>query len=289
MLKQITVASCISLVLVGCGGGSGDGDGGYKVTGEPVTITSQEEAAVAMSSLSSMQSLNSPMNGLGGIANAPSRQAPSLASVNTTEQCSNGGSMSINANGSETSMSGTIRYNECSEYDMYMNGAMSISMSYTQSGSKDIYKLNMSTSNLTMNSSDFSASMSLSAKFEEWTDYSNYDSYMSSILSGTMNMSASNPTETINAGFENYQITMLNNAMTIDGKLSFDSTLHTCGNGVYEFETIETLTATNSSSGFNDGVIKINGTTFSFNGDGTADVTYADGTTDSSVTPSPCE
>jgi len=102
-------------------------------------------------------------------------------------------------------------------------------------------------------------------------------------------MSFTGTSSSDNIGYENFQTVQNddgsgNLTTSIDGSISLDSDLTPCANGIYEFETITPLTAT--YSGYAGGVVKINGTTFSFNTDGTADITYADGTTTAGIVPS---
>jgi hypothetical protein len=294
-LQTISISVIVGALLVGCGGSDSGGSNmsNYTVSGEPVAITNEAAAANTVASLSSVQSASSS---LGSINFAPSRpstnfapnfKSPSLASANFTEQCSYGGTMSVN--GSESgdyesgSYSGTVTYSNCDEYYMTMNGSMNVSGSYTDNYPIETWSDTISTSNLSMTSDTFSYTMNMYMTSEGSYNYATYADYNKMTMSGTMVMTSGELT--MNMGFENYIVIESDDELTVDGKLSIESSINTCASGVYEFETITPLT-TSYSYGYTSGKVKINGATFSFNSNGTADVTYADGTTDYDVSPS---
>ncbi|HFU74325.1 MAG TPA: hypothetical protein ENK65_02090 [Helicobacteraceae bacterium] len=262
---SITVAG----LLIGCGGGSGNDSGstGSFLTGEPVAVTTPEQASNAMSSVTNLNSMGSS-----GITLSPTRQAaPSLAPVSESENCVDGGSYVISGEATETSADVTSTYNNCTQYGSTLDGTQHVK------GSNDGTNVNlvMTMTNFTSSSSGASSTMNMTVNYVANNSIPSLDM----ILNGTVSYSYTSPiSDSGTAGYQNFRVVSQGtNSITIDGDVSTTSTAHSCVDGTYHLETTQTLVP--STSGFSSGQMIVNGATFDFHDNGTATVTFADGST----------
>jgi len=273
-MKNLIVSSVSILVaslLIGCGGGDSDGNGssGSYLTGDPVPVTTLAEAENAVSSVSSLNNL-----GTTNVSPSPARSAsPSQAPVNESESCVDGGSYSISGDASETTADITYTYNNCNQSGVVMDGSQHVS------GTNDGTTVNLDITMTALKSTYASSSqtMDMAIKYIENTSTHALDM----IMNGTAAFSISSPiSDSGTAGYQDFHIVAdgLNNTLTLNGDVSTTSSAHSCVDGQYNLKTLELLTP--SGDGFSSGKMEINGATFDFNNDGTATVTFADGSTE---------
>jgi len=271
MKKVYTLGTTIllSALLIGCGAeedGTSGGDSDQSYTSGAVveinTVAEAENAAAAISNL------NSSVNQVSTPSPSPSR-GPSLSSVNGTQSCSGGGSIVTTGDADDTTADFTTSYENCSETGITITGS-STTVGTNNGG---LVKLKITTNDLKyqFTGSDF-YNMNLILDLET------SDSHAANILyNGIINYSMAE----IGSGkmaYDDFHI-LVNQAQELDleGKVSVTADQNTCQNGVYNIETLDLLTPT--SNGYSSGTMVVNGATYVYNNDGTADVTFSDGTT----------
>jgi hypothetical protein len=267
MNRVVSISASIVLagVMLGCGSSSDEASTTNYLTGAPVVISTQAEAQNAIAAASSFaQTENSA-------SLAPSRKAPSLAPVNETLYCTDGGSITLSGDTADTetdSMNVTYTYESCVELGSTTNGIMK--MVGTQ------YDYVWSLTNFSMVDLEGSFVMNLSEKV---TTNSIYDP-LTVTMDGTMDYVVNLPQNSGHVGYQNFKVVIQDSDTrgSIDGDMSVTSSAYSCIDGRYNFETVETLTFENNGS-ISGGVMKINDVSFQFNGDSTATVTFSDGTT----------
>jgi len=266
----ISASVVVASLFVGCGGGSSSdgGSSGNFLTGNPVTVTTPQEATNAMSSVTTLNTL-----GTGSVSPSSARTAsPSLAPVNESGSCVDGGSYSIDGDASDTTANLTTVYTNCSQYGSTMNGKQHIE------GTNDgtTVNLDMTMTALSQSSSIGSSTMDMSIKYI----LNNATNVLDMTMNGTASFDYSSPVSNAgSAGYEDFRVVADNatNTLTINGDVSTTSSAHSCVDGRYHLETTQILVP--GVNGFSSGQMKINGATFDFHNDGTATVTFADGST----------
>ena len=267
MNRVVSISASIVLagVMLGCGSSSDEASTTNYLTGAPVVISTQAEAQNAIAAASSFAKTEN------SASLAPSRKAPSLAPVNETYECTEGGSITLSGDTADTetdSMNVTYTYESCVELGSTTNGIMK--MVGTQ------YDYVWSLTNFSMVDPEGSFVMNLSEKV---TTNSIYDP-LTVTMDGTMDYVINSPQNSGHVGYQNFKVVIQESATrgSIDGDMSVTSSAYSCIDGRYNFETVETLTFESNGS-ISGGVMKINDVSFQFNGDSTATVTFSDGTT----------
>ena len=267
MNKVLTVSASavLAAVMLGCGS-SDDGESTTNyLTGEPVVISTPAEAQNAILAASSFG-----MSGSAGTLSS-SRKSPSLAPISDSIECIDGGTISISGDAAETetgSSNMTYMYNNCIEYESTMNGSMSMV------GTQYSYTSNMT--NFSIVDSEGSMNMNLN---QTVSTNSSYDPF-TFITSGTMDYAFSTPQNSGQIGYQNFKM-MLQDGDTrgsLDGDMSITSSAYSCVDGRYHYETVDLLTFDNNGT-VTGGTMKVNDATYVFNSEGTATVTFSDGTT----------
>ena len=263
----------ISIVLLnGCGDSDSSDEATvgttYTVTADPVTITNEVEATRAVSAVSGIN------YGASGANYAPVRpstsRAISLAAVNETENCFDGGTIVTTGDISETTANFTDTYNNCIEYGETTNGAIQI----VGSVSNGISNLTVSYTNL--NTEYSSSETNMNGTMKAKLDSSNYNA-IDMLMDAQMSISEYTPANEILITYENFYITGDLYTFNMNGKTSVSSTLYPCQDGAYDIETVSALTV-DYSGGFTAGTMKVNGATFEFHNNNEVTITYADGT-----------
>jgi hypothetical protein len=274
MLKiiNISVIALIGALSIGC---SDDDGGSSNLTGSTVEITSEQEAKNAVAAISSTSNFTDGLDSY----TAPTKKATSFKAVSlATERvdCSYGGSMEYNGEYSDY----TVSFNDC-KMTSNMTASGSGAVKYSETDTYDIYEISYSNFSLDDSYHDYNLKYNLSMKLEEqnvspWAN--------KATMNGTLSITSSS--DTMKAGFENFRTySDTTGKITLDGKISNENSLNECANGIYELETVEDL-ASNYYGDFIDGKLKVNGATFTFNADGSADVIYADGSSGGTIQPS---
>ena len=260
----------VSALLLGCGS-SNDSNGGNSpqsyTSGAAVRVTTPVEAENAAAAISNLNS-GVGQTGFSSTLASPQR-GPSLAAVNEKQSCSNGGSMSITGDADDISANITTSYDNCDQYGITMSGSSTV----VGTNNGGLVNLKMTTHDL-----QYKISASDVYTMNLIMDYKTSDAYMADIIySGTIDYNTAS-LGSGKMGYDNFHL-LVNQSQKLDlnGKVSITANQNTCQNGVYNIETISALTPT--SNGYSSGTMKINGATYIYNNDGTADVTFADGTT----------
>jgi len=259
----------VSVLLIACGTtedttSSGSSDQSY-TSGAVVEINTVAEAENAAAAIGN---LNSSVNQVSTPSPSPSR-SPSLSSVNGTQSCSGGGSIVTTGNADDTTADFTTSYDNCNQSGITLTGS-STTIGTNNGG---LVKLKITTNDLKYQFSDsdfYNMNLIL--------DLETSDSYAANIIyNGIINYSMTE----IGSGkmaYDNFHI-LVNQSQELDleGKVSVAADQNTCQNGVYNIETLKVLTPT--SNGYSSGTMVVNGATYVYNNDGTADVTFIDGST----------
>lgn len=265
-ILTISVSAVFAAVMLGCGSSDDGGETATNyLTGESVVISTPAEAQNAIAASASF--------GFSGnrATPSPSRKAPSFAPVSDSIACTDGGSISINGDAAETetgSSNMTYMYNNCVEYGSTMNGSMSMV------GTQYTYTANMT--NLSIVDSEGSMNLNFNQTI---STNSTYDPF-TVIMSGTMDYAFNSPQNSGQIGYQNFQL-MLQDSDTsgsLDGDMSITSSTYSCVDGRYHYETIDLLTFAYDGM-ITGGTMKVNDATYVFNSEGTATVTFSDGTT----------
>lgn len=266
--QLIRLSLVAGVVLFTACGSSDDSSDSSNITGETVEVTDATSAENAASAISSVQGFTDSLQSVSGVSsNSPSRLAPSKAPQKI--DCSYGGSMNMDMSTDGTT--GTVAYNNCS-----MGSSMTLDGSMSMNGSdngNDIYsKVKFNNFSMNMGESDY---LKYNVTMEMETNYS-YDP-MKMIMDGTLSYSFDGYGGT--AGYKNFTLETSGNTLEINGQTSITSNQYSCIDGVYNISTTEPLRVGYYGE-VESGKMVINGATYSFNSDGTANVTFADGSTE---------
>ncbi len=263
----LVVVTAAVFSMSGCSSDSDSSGSGSNLTGEPVVIATAADAQNAISSISA----TSEISGADNPAQAPSR-SPSRAPVNETIQCSGGGTITTTGDADDYTVDVTQTFNNCIESGMTMNG----STRTTGTNNDGNIDLTIAMTNLKTESSDMSSviDMTQNLKFNE-----NIGDVMDMLFNGKATYTITSPSDSGKAGYENFHIVLDGNTLDIEGKVSSESSAHPCTNGIYSMDTTQPLYTSATHNGFDSGAMTINNTEFVFNSDGTATVTFEDGTT----------
>ena len=299
----------VASFVLGCGSSSDDdGIKTHKVDAPAVEVSTSQEVSNALGATVFNSAMNS---GIGGVAEIYSASGESVdetsASVlrsmkraTETYECWRGGTETFSGSESDTSINATVTYNQCDEGDGVMNGVLKLNG--TNEGGR--INLTQTMENYSVNGSDSYTLANLqvvmdATGIEVYDEY--YDEYdyayfdpMKLTLNGTMQMSLYGLNYKME--YENFRVEMLDYSdstyefarQRINGKMSQESEEYSCINGSYTFETISDLVP--YGNGYSSGTLKVNGATVVFQNNGAAQVTFADGTTEtiSQDTPISC-
>ena len=304
-MKKISILTSSILataLLVGCGSDSEDSisSSTYTLSGEDANISTSTAAQQTMASIKSINSLNNT-----GMDLAPSRQSSarksmsrksiSLAPVNDTENCTYGGTYTFSGDSTPITngYSWNINevYNDCKDNYYILNnetkyytsnGNMQFIGSSTEVDNLNNYDSNVYLTNYEVSSEIFTSLTNTSMHNTYQSDENSNDFFDKFTINGTMSVSYVSPASTMEIGYSDFIYSESYDSgdftETIDGKISISSTKDSCSNGIYTFETKEPLSY--SSDGYSGGILIVNGTQFEYQNDGTAIVTFADGTSE---------
>ena len=260
-------------LLVGCGSSSGSsssGSTGSSSTAEIATIGDAQQAAAAFSQINTMGSFGSSFGS--SFANSAPQRGPSLATIPTqTQNCASGGSMTISGSYSDDGSNFDMKqkYNSCNQG--YGSGLMDGSMRVQLDSSGNNIDMKMTMSDLSMVNGSSSYTMDFTMDIDTNTNYNP----MTMVLDGDISLVASG--YDYKASYNNFRMRTQNQYLNISGKVSMKSNIYSCVNGSYNIETLDDLYI--SGNGYSTGTLRINGATYTYNGDNTVDVTLANGET----------
>ncbi len=275
-MKKITlvgISLAAAVLMTGCG--ESDSKDSSSVSATAASITTKAEAENSVSAIRTLQtrgtSAYSSANSNSSYT-APVNYAPSLVTINNTSNCSNGGTMKMSSDFDTSETDITFTFDNCKGAGgETTNGVMK--MLTNDDGENANVQLIMN--NFKTQSSQNSTTMNMTMDVK--TMYSNSE-YLDLTMDGTLIYEVVDPAEKETLGYDNFRMqAKTGNYLEIDGKVSVTSTTNTCANGSYTLDTLEDLHTT--TGGFDDGKLQVNGVIFDFNTDGTATVTFADGTT----------
>ncbi len=257
MRKSILAFSFIALVFfTACGGGGGSSND----TSAPTEASSNIAVAAMMLDPSLAQGLVSSMRTLSDIG-LSARQSPTRAT--DPIDCQGGGTVTLELS-SLTSFSSI--FDHCVNGSSTLNGTMTMSnVSSSVSSVSGTFEF----SNLTVVSGGAStymdATIQMSAQISGET-LSSYDITVNGTIESTAGSYISRET------FSNYQMTMIDNAVSIDGTVTLSNTPEVCNtNGTYTIVTVTPITF-DEEGNITGGQLTLNGNTYTFNDDKT--VTY---------------
>lgn len=264
--QLIRLSLAAGVILFTACGSSDDSSGSSNISGETVEITDVTSAENAASAISSVQGFTDSLQSVSGMSsNSPSRLAISKASQKM--DCSYGGSMDMSGDGA----SGTVAYNNCAmTSSMTLDGTMS--MNSSNNGNNIYSKVSFNNFSMNMGESNY---FKYNVTMEMETNYS-YDP-MKMTMDGTLSYSLDGYAGT--AGYKNFILETSGNTFEINGQTSITSSQYSCIDGVYNISTTEPLVMSYYGDNIESGKMVVNGATYSFNSDGTANVTFSDGST----------
>ncbi len=195
---------------------------------------------------------------LGSAAAIASGSAPKLRTDISAYVCPNGGTADASANG--------MTYKNCVNGTMKTNGSVTYSnVTASETSVSGTYKFN----NYMVEIEDESTLMNLTIKLS-----ANLSSYQVISYDATIDGSAEveRPGHSDKVTLNNYKVHVANNAYTISGSVTVNSNPDTCGaNGTYTYKTISPLTY-GSDFRINGGTLQVGSTSYVFNSNGTVTV-----------------
>jgi hypothetical protein len=279
LIASSLLVAALSLGFVGCSSDS-DSYSASNLTGSPVPITDVNEAELAILATTSIIELGSEnVTEYADIDSIPHATSPalaiSLAPVNEQVNCQRygedtDGTFSAVGEESETNIDMTYTFNECWISDSNrINGEVKLSGTINDNG---LATLNVQTIDYFM-VGEYTMNTSSVLKF--YPDGSN--SSVDILLNGKVKKYYTESEAQI--GYENFHYAEDENELeTIEGKVSILGSPNSCSDGIYTLETLEKISS-NSEGTPISGKIKINGTTYQFNSEGTVSLTFSDGST----------
>lgn len=280
ILSSSILVFLIAVASIGCGSGGG-GSSSSNLTGSSVPITNTNEAMLALEAIAAPNSIvelaTTDLSVYTEESEIPHSvaAAPALAPVNTTLTCQRfgvdtQGKVEFYGDLSDTSVDMTYTYNECWINDQYrLIGEKTMKGSVNDTG---YAVLNFTTDDYYM-VGQYKMNTSATVKFYPDDSISGVDI----LLSGKINSYSMNGTESVEykLGYENFNyIEQSDGYERLSGKASIYGWKKSCADGIYNFETVEPIAPDMSS-----GKVKVNGTTYGFNSDGTVSLTFADNST----------
>lgn len=270
MKKMILVGAVASLaVFSGCDSSSSSGtsNSSSSTTNLPTTpteITSQTGAQRALQSATMVGFYESASGFANSVSVAPSNKRQ-------TVPCPSGGNMTFNF----TSSGYGATFNSCDQGDGIIDGSFTTATSLQSSGASEI---DITFTNLEIDSSDSYTKMNLNMNTDIGANLSMYKH----VMDGKIDYDAK---AVNNSGYIQYTdfIVLLEGFLTgsptisYDGTISATSSLYSCLNGTYTYETVTPLQGSTFESAVS-GEIKINGVSYVFNS-GTVTATTPGGQT----------
>ncbi len=281
-LKIIASSLFIAALSFGFVGCSSDSDSTSNLRGSPVAIEDVNDAKLAVSATSLIIELGTEdMAQYADIDAIPHAASPalaiSLAPVNEEVYCqrwdeNTTGTFSAVGEESETSIDMTYTFNECwISNTNRLNGKLKMSGTVDDNG---LATLNVQATNYTMVGEYVMNTSSVSKFYPEGPNNS-----IDILLNGKIEKIYAFEVSA-NIGYENFHyVEDVDGNEEITGKVSISGSQNSCSDGIYTLETLEKIVS-NSEGIPTDGKLKINGTTFEFNSEGTVSLTFADGSTD---------
>ncbi len=202
------------------------------------------------------------------------KRAASLAAVNETYPCSNGGTWKMNGDQTETSADVTYTYDKCAEDYGTMDGV-------------EKWKFDTVDSKLVGSFED----LAFNEKTTDEETTSNYKSTFTMVMSGEELSSYAGTTDgkieykdandSGEMGYKAFKMSFDDQGIYLDGEFSIKTARYSCVNGVYEIKTLDPLFEDpNNDEYMSSGTVEINGVKYEMNSDHTMTVTFADGKTE---------
>ena len=281
-IHLIGVSFLVAGLLVGCGSSDGDSSGenpfggstgagtGVSAVVTPVTTVEEAEQAVAaFSAINSMGAIGSNF-AQNAPSRAPNRSVISLAPINQSTPCSNGGTMSIKGDADQSgNMNVVTKFANCNQQGTVMNGGYDIN---SQTSGSNVH-MDMEMSNFSYSSA---ASGNMTMNLRMTIDTNLQYNPMDLTMDGTIVYDIAGNSGKV--GYSNFKVRTQNSALNMSGTISMESSQYSCYNGTYNVTTLEDL-RTSYGSGYSSGVMVINGATYSYNSDSTVTVTLPNGET----------
>ena len=261
-------------LMSGCGSDSTDKVSNDVIVSEVASIETVDAAEKAISAVGSIQAMGATSTAYtsNNSSNAPSRTI-SLSPINTTEACQTG-SMTMKGDISETNADFLTTYNECSDgYGSILSGSMK-TVGTNNNGNINM-KVVMNQFRVQTEANYYQMDLSMDLQINE----NNYN-VSSTRIDGVITLDMAEYGQG-NFGYTNFLVkTDANHYLDISGSVNRDMTTDTCLNGVYNIDTTEPLKLSATNGSYEAGTMLVNGSVFEFHSDGTASVTFANGTSE---------
>jgi hypothetical protein len=163
------------------------------------------------------------------------------------------------------------------------NNSLNLNTTYKENyNSRIIYSYTMQDHNISILQFVYNLNMGITTS--QYFSEENNETLKINSINGTMSVLDTVSEESVVIKYREYTDTFKedneSNGTTqygLNTTFSFNSSASSCANGIYQLETIEPLTKSDTQS-FNGGLLNINGTMFRFNNGETADVLFQSGT-----------
>ncbi len=273
----ISVFTAAVLTMTGCGSSSEDSSNDnskVSIDTTPTEITTVTEAQHALSAASVSPFSSSAQQ-------SPARSASfraTIAKAPETSACQFGGEMTSNYDDPNNML---MSYTNCGiSPDMSINGTMSITDNGTKQTGTLTYTYGGEVITMTMNADDIMQYMTLTGTFGDTFGAIALNAFKEGVTLGveTANEICSYDANGIETCTQNISGPY---DSTVDGTISLELTNEfSCLSGSYTYKTLETLHHLTNDGSIESGKLDINGVKYQYNSEGTIDVTFKDGRTE---------